>query len=80
MLSQPAQKLKAINAGHFQVRQDEVRQWKFGAISKIALTGQVADCLFSMPNGLYRKPIANLFRSVLDEKGIMLVIFGQQDD
>src|SRR5438067_529893 len=48
-LANKLQDVEAVNVWQLQIEQDEIRQWKFGAVGELAVTIKIVDGLLSIP-------------------------------
>src|SRR5258707_14581002 len=75
---QPFEDLEAIHARHFQIQQQQIREWVIAAIPKFAVSIKVSNCLLAVRHAWQEPKPVKPSKSHFQQKAILLGIISKQ--
>lgn len=79
LLANPAEDVKAIFAGRFQIKQEETRERVLLAIGKFTVAAEVGDGVLTVFDAAAGIRDLKLFEGAFDEEDIVVIVFGNQN-
>jgi hypothetical protein len=79
MVVNPLQDIEAANAGHFEVKNQDVRKRMDDAVMERGIAAQIFDGFRSVVDNMNGTRKATFLKRALEEKCIVLIILGDQD-
>jgi hypothetical protein len=82
MLLEPGQHIQSVQAGHFQIRYDDLRKWVLLPVRECPLSIQIRQRFLPIPGDF--KPDRNAgslsagFKSLLEKENVVFAILSQQ--
>jgi hypothetical protein len=78
-LTNPSEDFEAIDAGHFEVQQEEVRERVLVPVGKLATAFKVRDRFIATFDGIDGIWNESFFESPANEQNVFLRIIGKED-